>query len=105
MSIDRNQYLFYTQDMNRKYLSPKIRSAHFETESESIFIDLVRGLFPTLSMLAISKLSKNSVLGDIVSIAYAVYTLRLLWQNRHAESPTSAVTLQIGRDIRKLFRF
>ena len=58
--------------MNRKYLSPKIRSAHFETESESIFIDLVRGLFPTLSMLAISKLSKNSVLGDIVSIAYAV---------------------------------
>ena len=105
MSIDRNKYLLYTQGMNRKYLSPKIRSAHFETESESIFIDLVRGLFPTLSMLAISKLSKNSVLGDIVSIAYAVYTLRLLWQNRHAEDPTGEVTLQIGRDIRKVFRF
>ena len=105
MSIDRNKYLFYTQSMNRKYLSPKIRSAHFETESESIFIGLVRVLFPTLSMLAISKLSINSVLGDIVSIAYAVYTLRLLWQNRHAEDPTGEVTLQIGRDIRKVFRF
>ena len=91
--------------MKRKYLSPKVRSAHFETESESIFIDLVRGLFPTLSMLAISKLSKNSVLGDIVSIAYAVYTLRLLRQTRHAEDPTGEVTLQIGRDIRKVFRF
>ena len=91
--------------MNRKYLSPKVRSAHFETDSESIFIDLVRGLFPTLSMLAIGKLSKNSVLGDIVSIAYAVYTLRLLWQNRHAEDPAGEVTLQIGRDIRKVFRF
>ena len=105
MSIDRKRCLFYTRDMKRKYLSPKIRSSHFETESESIFIDLVRSLFPTLSTLAISKLSQNSVLGDIVSITYAVYTLRLLWQNRHAESPTSAVTLQIGRDIRKLFRF
>jgi len=91
--------------MNRKYLSPKIRSAHFETESESIFINLVRGLFPTFSTLAISKLAGNSVSGGIVSIAYAVYTLRLLWQNRHAEHPTSEVTLQIGRDIRKVFRF
>ena len=105
MSIDRKKYLFYTRDMNRKYLSPKIRSAHFETESESSFIDLVRDLFPTLSTLALSKLSKNSVLGDIVTLAYAVYTLRLLWQNRHAEDPTSEVTLQIGRDIRKVFRF
>jgi len=105
MSIDRKKYLFYTRDMKRKYLSPKIRSAHFETESESIFIDLVRDLFPTLSTLAISKLSQNSVLGDIVTLAYAVYTLRLLWQNRHAEHPTSEVTLQIGRDIRKVFRF
>ena len=105
MSIDRNKYLFYTQDMNRKYLSPKIRSAHFETESESIFIDLVRVLFPTLSTLALSKLAGNSVLGGIVTIAYAVYTLRLLWQNRHTEDPTSEVTLQIGRDIRKVFRF
>ena len=74
--------------MNRKYLSPKIRSAHFETESESIFIGLVRGLFPTLSMLAISKLSKNSVLGDIVSIAYAVYTLRLLLQYKSHDNKT-----------------
>ena len=105
MSIDRKKYLFYTRDMNRKYLSPKIRSAHFETESESSFIDLVRDLFPTLSLLALSKLSKNSVLGGIVTLAYAVYTLRLLWQNRHAEHPTSEVTLQIGRDIRKVFRF
>ena len=105
MSIDRKKYLFYTQNMNRKYLSPKIRSAHFETESESIFIDLVRDLFPTLSTLALSKLAGNSVSGGIVSIAYAVYTLRLLWQNRHAENPTSEVTLQIGRDIRKVFRF
>lgn len=105
MSIDRKKYLFYTRDMKRKYLSPKIRSAHFETESESIFIDLVRSLFPTLSTLAISKLAGNSVSGGIVSIAYAVYTLRLLWQNRHAEHPTSEVTLQIGRDIRKVFRF
>lgn len=105
MSIDRKKYLFYTQNMNRKYLSPKIRSAHFETESESIFIDLVRDLFPTLSTLALSKLAGNSVSGGIVSIAYAVYTLRLLWQNRHAEHPTSEVTLQIGRDIRKVFRF
>ena len=105
MSIDRKKYLFYTQDMNRKYLSPKIRSAHFETESESIFIDLVRDLFPTLSTLALSKLANKSVLGGIVTIAYAVYTLRLLWQNRHAEDPTSEVTLQIGRDIRKVFRF
>jgi len=105
MSIDRKKYLFYTRDMKRKYLSPKIRSAHFETESESIFIDLVRSLFPTLSTLAISKLAGNSVSGGIVSIAYAVYTLRLLWQNRHAEHPTSEVTLQIGRDLRKLFHF
>lgn len=105
MSIDRKKYLFYTQNMNRKYLSPKIRSAHFETESDSSFIDLVRSLFPTLSTLAISKLAGNSVSGGIVSIAYAVYTLRLLWQNRHAEHPTSEVTLQIGRDIRKVFRF
>lgn len=105
MSIDRKKYLFYTRDMKRKYLSPKIRSSHFETESESIFIDLVRSLFPTLSTLAISKLAGNSVSGGIVSIAYAVYTLRLLWQNRHAEHPTSEVTLQIGRDIRKVFRF
>ena len=105
MSIDRKKYLFYTRDMKRKYLSPKIRSAHFETESDSSFIDLVRDLFPTLSTLAISKLSQNSVAGDIISIAYAVYTLRLLWQNRHAEDPTGEVTLQIGRDIRKVFRF
>lgn len=105
MSIDRKRCLFYTRDMKRKYLSPKIRGAHFETESESIFIDLVRSLFPTLSTLAISKLAGNSVSGGIVSIAYAVYTLRLLWQNRHAEHPTSEVTLQIGRDIRKVFRF
>ena len=105
MSIDRKKYLFYTRDMKRKYLSPKIRSAHFETESESIFIDLVRDLFPTLSTLALSKLAGNSVSGGIVSIAYAVYTLRLLWQNRHAEHPMSEVTLQIGRDIRKVFRF
>ena len=105
MSIDRKKYLFYTQNMNRKYLSPKIRSAHFETESESIFINLVRGLFPTFSTLAISKLAGKNLLGGIVSIAYAVYTLRLLWQNRHAEDPTSEVTLQIGRDIRKVFRF
>ena len=55
--------------MKRKYLSPKIRSAHFETESDSSFIDLVRDLFPTLSTLAISKLSQNSVAGDIISIA------------------------------------
>ena len=103
MSIDRNKYLLYTQIMNRKYLSPKIRSAHFETESDSIFIDSVRTLFPILSTMAISKLAKNSLLGGIVTIAYAVYTLRLLWQNRHAEDPTSEVTLQIGRDIRKLF--
>ena len=93
MSIDRKKYLFYTRDMKRKYLSPKIRSAHFETESDSSFIDLVRDLFPTLSTLAISKLSQNSVAGDIISIAYAVYTLRLLWQNRHAEHPMSEVTL------------
>lgn len=105
MSIDRKKYLFYTRDMKRKYLSPKIRSAHFETESDSSFIDLVRDLFPTLSTLALSKLAGNSVSGGIVSIAYAVYTLRLLWQNRHAEHPTSEVTLQIGRDIRKVFRF
>ena len=105
MSIDRKKYLFYTRDMKRKYLSPKIRSAHFETESESIFINLVRGLFPTFSTLAISKLAGKNLLGGIVSIAYAVYTLRLLWQNRHAEDPTSEVTLQIGRDIRKVFRF
>ena len=105
MSIDRKKYLFYTKNMNRKYLSPKIRSAHFETESDSIFIDLVRDLFPTLSTLAISKLAGKNLLGGIVSIAYAVYTLRLLWQNRHAEDPTSEVTLQIGRDIRKVFRF
>ena len=105
MSIDRKRCLFYTPYMKRKYLSPKIRSAHFETESDSSFIDLVRDLFPTLSTLAISKLSQNSVAGDIISIAYAVYTLRLLWQNRHAEDPTSEVTLQIGRDIRKVFRF
>lgn len=105
MSIDRKKYLFYTQNMNRKYLSPKIRSAHFETESDSSFIDLVRDMFPTLSTLALSKLAGNSVSGGIVSIAYAVYTLRLLWQNRHAEDPTSEVTLQIGRDIRKVFRF
>ena len=105
MSIDRKKYLFYTRDMKRKYLSPKIRSAHFETESDSSFIDLVRDLFPTLSTLAISKLSQNSVAGDIISIAYAVYTLRLLWQNRHAEHPMSEVTLQIGRGIRKVFRF
>lgn len=105
MSIDRKKYLFYTQNMNRKYLSPKIRSAHFETESDSSFIDLVRDMFPTLSTLALSKLAGNSVSGGIVSIAYAVYTLRLLWQNRHAEHPTSEVTLQIGRDIRKVFRF
>ena len=105
MSIDRKKYLFYTRDMKRKYLSPKIRSAHFKTESDSSFIDLVRDLFPTLSTLAISKLSQNSVAGDIISIAYAVYTLRLLWQNRHSEDPTSEVTLQIGRDIRKVFRF
>ena len=104
MSIDRKKYLFYTQNMNRKYLSPKIRSAHFETESDSSFIDLVRDMFPTLSTLALSKLAGNSVSGGIVSIAYAVYTLRLLWQNRHAEHPTSEVTLQIGRDIRKVFR-
>ena len=91
--------------MNRKYLSPKVRSAHFETESESIFINLVRGLFPTFSTLAISKLAGKNLLGGIVSIAYAVYTLRLLWQNRHAEDPTSEVTVQIGRDIRKVFRF
>ena len=105
MSIDRKKYLFYTRDMKRKYLSPKIRSAHFETESDSSFIDLVRDLFPTLSTLALSKLAGNSVSGGIVSIAYAVYTLRLLWQNRHAEHPMSEVTLQIGRDIRKVFRF
>ena len=105
MSIDRTRYLFYTPYMKRKYLSPKIRSAHFETECESSFIDLVRDLFPTLSLLALSKLSKNSVSGDIVTLAYAVYTLRLLWQNRHAEDPTGEVTLQIGRDIRKVFRF
>lgn len=105
MSIDRKRYLFYTPYMKRKYLSPKIRSAHFETERESSFIDLVRDLFPTLSLLALSKLSKNSVSGDIVTLAYAVYTLRLLWQNRHAEDPSSEVTLQIGRDIRKVFRF
>ena len=105
MSIDRKKYLFYTRVMNRKYLSPKIRSAHFETESDSGFIDLVRSLFPTLSTLAISNLAKDSLLGGIVSIVYAVYTLRLLWQNRHAEDPTSEVTLQIGRDIRKVFRF
>ena len=103
MSIDRKKCRLYTDTMKRKYLSPKIQSAHFETESESIFIDSVRSLFPILSTMAISKLANNSLLGGIVSIAYAVYTLRLLWQNRHAESPTSEVTLQIGRDIRKLF--
>lgn len=91
--------------MKRKYLSPKIRSAHFETESESSFIDSVRSLFPILSTLALSKLANNNLLFGIVSTAYAVYTSRLLWQNRHAEHPTSEVTLQIGRDIRKVFRF